>query len=110
MLTGLLLKGIPALAMVMALLWVARHREANYYISYLVQLRDPDIATERELHTLGHGHLRADARRYGKDRAGTPGKKAIRALQTGPGAPGGRAQPGTARAELRRRRAAARPR
>jgi RsiW-degrading membrane proteinase PrsW (M82 family) len=80
-LTGLLLKGIPALAMVMALLWVARHREANYYISYLVQLRDPDIATERELHTLGHGHLRADARRYGKDRAGKPGKKAIRGLQ-----------------------------
>jgi hypothetical protein len=80
-LTGLLLKGIPALGMVMALLWVARHREANYYISYLVQLRDPDIATERELHTLGHGHLRADARRYGKDRAGSPGKKAIRGLQ-----------------------------
>jgi hypothetical protein len=80
-LTGLLLKGIPALGMVMALLWVARHREANYYISYLVQLRDPKVATEGELHTLGHGHLRADARRYGKDRAGKPGWKAIRALQ-----------------------------
>ncbi len=81
-LTGLLLKGIPALGMVMALLWVARHREANYYISYLAQLKDPAIATERELHTLGHGHLRADARRYGMARAGRLGKKAVRALQT----------------------------
>lgn len=79
---GLLLKGLPALFMVMALLWVARHREANYYIAHLAALNNPDLATPAELHTLGHGHLRADARRYGKARAGRAGAKAVRALQT----------------------------
>jgi RsiW-degrading membrane proteinase PrsW (M82 family) len=81
LLMGLLLKGLPALIMVMVLLWVARHREASYYISQLRQLQDPVIATARELDTLGHGHLRADARKYGKDRAGKAGKKAVRAMQ-----------------------------
>lgn len=78
---GLLVKGLPALAMVLGLLYVARHREANYYIAYLTQLNDPAVATPAELHTLGHGHLRADARRYGGARAGRAGKKAVRALQ-----------------------------
>jgi RsiW-degrading membrane proteinase PrsW (M82 family) len=78
---GLLLKGLPALILAMGLLWVARHREANYYISYLAHLNDPAVATKRELHTLGHGHLRADARRYGKTRAGKAGKRAVRVMQ-----------------------------
>jgi len=81
LLVGLLLKGLPALVLGMGLLWVARHREANYYIDRLEALRDPKIATKGELHTLRHGHLRADARRYGKFRAGTPGQKAVKALQ-----------------------------
>jgi hypothetical protein len=81
LLLGLLLKGLPALVLGMAMLWVARHREANYYIDRLEALRDPEIATKGELHTLRHGHLRADARRYGKFRAGTPGQKAVKALQ-----------------------------
>ncbi|HEX6686497.1 MAG TPA: PrsW family intramembrane metalloprotease [Candidatus Limnocylindrales bacterium] len=81
LLIGLLLKGMPALLLAMGLLWVARHREANYYIDKLEELRDPKIATRGELHTLRHGHLRADARRYGKYRAGTAGQKAVKALQ-----------------------------
>jgi RsiW-degrading membrane proteinase PrsW (M82 family) len=80
--TGMLVKGLPALFMVMGLLWVARHREANYYVAHLVALHDNDVATPRELHTLAHGHLRADARRYGKVRAGRSGGKAVRDLQT----------------------------
>jgi RsiW-degrading membrane proteinase PrsW (M82 family) len=81
LLIGLLLKGLPALILGMAMLWVARHREANYYIDRLEALRDPAIATLGELHTLRHGHLRADARRYGKVRAGPAGQKAVKALQ-----------------------------
>jgi RsiW-degrading membrane proteinase PrsW (M82 family) len=81
LLIGLLLKGLPALVLGLAMLWVARHREANYYIDRLAALRDPKIATMGELHTLRHGHLRADARRYGKFRAGPAGQKAVKALQ-----------------------------
>jgi protease PrsW len=81
LLIGLLFKGLPALVLGMGLLWVARHREANYYIDRLEALRDPEIATKGELHTLRHGHLRADARRYGKYRAGPAGQKAVKALQ-----------------------------
>jgi RsiW-degrading membrane proteinase PrsW (M82 family) len=81
LLVGLLLKGLPALLLGMGLLWVARHREANYYIDRLEALRDPEIATKGELKTLRHGHLRADARRYGKFRAGPAGQKAVKALQ-----------------------------
>jgi RsiW-degrading membrane proteinase PrsW (M82 family) len=81
LLVGLLLKGLPALVLGMGLLWVARHREASYYIDRLEALRDTEIATKGELHTLRHGHLRADARRYGKFRAGTAGQKAVKALQ-----------------------------
>ncbi len=82
LLLSLLLKGLPALLLAMGLLFVARHREANFYIDHLARLRDPLIATPDELHTLRHGHLRADARRYGKVRAGKPGRRAVRALQT----------------------------
>ena len=81
LLVGLLLKGLPALVLGMGLLWVARHREANYYIDRLEALRDPEIATKGELYTLRHGHLRAEARRYGKFRAGPAGRKAVKALQ-----------------------------
>jgi RsiW-degrading membrane proteinase PrsW (M82 family) len=79
---GLVLKGLPALVMVMAVLWVARHREADYYVAYLSALNDPDLATKGELWTLAHGHLRADARRRGKARAGRSGSKAVRELQS----------------------------
>ncbi|WP_246002585.1 PrsW family intramembrane metalloprotease [Allorhizocola rhizosphaerae] len=82
LLVGLLLKGLPALLLAMGLLFVARHREANFYVDYLARLRDPRVATPEELHTLRHGHLRADARRYGKLRAGKAGRRAVRELQT----------------------------
>ncbi|GAA2388166.1 membrane protein [Catellatospora methionotrophica] len=81
-LLGMLGKGLPALAMVLALLWVARHREAHYYVAQLARLHDPQIATPGELQIMGHGHLRADARRYGKARCGRAGERAVRGLQT----------------------------
>jgi RsiW-degrading membrane proteinase PrsW (M82 family) len=81
-LTGLLVKGLPALFMVLGLLWVARNREAHFYVAYLAAQHDLDLATPRELHTLAHGYLRADARRFAKARAGRSGGKAVRDLQT----------------------------
>jgi RsiW-degrading membrane proteinase PrsW (M82 family) len=80
-LVGLLLKGLPPLLLAMGLLWVARNREAIFYIDKLARLHDPAVATPAELRTLQHGHLRADARRYGKLRAGKAGGKAVKALQ-----------------------------
>jgi RsiW-degrading membrane proteinase PrsW (M82 family) len=81
-LLGMLAKGLPALIMVLALVWVARHREADFYIAHLARLKDPVVATARELHILGHGHLRADARRYGRARMGRAGSRAVRGLQS----------------------------
>ncbi|MBV1852047.1 PrsW family intramembrane metalloprotease [Catellatospora tritici] len=81
-LLGMLGKGLPALIMVLALVWVARHREAHFYVAHLAALHDPAIATPGELQIMGHGHLRADARRYGKARCGRAGERAVRGLQT----------------------------
>jgi RsiW-degrading membrane proteinase PrsW (M82 family) len=81
-LLALLVKGLPALTMVLGVVWVARHREASYYVAQLAELDDPGIATPGELDTLGHGHLRANARRYGRAKAGRAGERAVRALQS----------------------------
>jgi RsiW-degrading membrane proteinase PrsW (M82 family) len=80
-LIGLLLKGLPALLMVLTVLFVARHREADYYVAQLARLHDPTLASPGELRTLVHGHLRADARRIARKRAGRNGLKAVRTLQ-----------------------------
>jgi protease PrsW len=81
-LLALLVKGLPALAMVLGVVWVARHREASYYVAQLAELNEPAIATPGELETLGHGHLRASARRHGRAKAGRMGERAVRALQS----------------------------
>jgi len=81
LLIGLLFKGLPALLLAIGLLWVARNREAHYYVDRLQALNDPEIATPGELSTLRVGHLRADARRYGRFRAGSRGRHAVKALQ-----------------------------
>jgi protease PrsW len=80
-LIGLLVKGLPALFMVLAVLFLARTREADYYVAQLARLHDQALATRGELQTLRQGHLRADARRRGRRRAGRVGLKAVRDLQ-----------------------------
>ncbi|GIF74711.1 PrsW family intramembrane metalloprotease [Asanoa siamensis] len=109
----LFVKGIPPLLMILLLVRGVRHREADYYVGQLAALGDRRIATEDELRVLGHGHLRAGARRYAHGRAGVKGRRAVRRLQRaqarlavelsrahGVGLPGlrvsGAAEPGTA--------------
>jgi protease PrsW len=81
LLAGLVLKGLPALLLAGGLLRVARRREADYYVDKLEALQDPELATPGELHALRSGHLRADARRYGRYRAGSAGRKMVKAMQ-----------------------------
>ncbi|MBB5870836.1 RsiW-degrading membrane proteinase PrsW (M82 family) [Allocatelliglobosispora scoriae] len=80
-LLGLLLKGAPALLLALGLIYLARHREAYYYLDHLTVLNDPAIITPAEAHAMPHGHLRSAARRYGKARAGVRGLRAVRNLQ-----------------------------
>ncbi|BCJ65302.1 PrsW family intramembrane metalloprotease [Polymorphospora rubra] len=77
----LLAKGVPSLALILLVVRVARHREADYYTAQLAALGDPRIATPGELRALGLGHLRADARRHAYQRAGRPARRAVRRLQ-----------------------------
>ncbi|BCB80769.1 hypothetical protein GCM10022251_00920 [Phytohabitans flavus] len=77
----LLAKGIPPLLAILLLVRSARHREADYYIAQLTALDDRDIATPAELHVLGLGHMRANARRYAYARAGVMGRRAVQRLQ-----------------------------
>jgi protease PrsW len=81
LLLGLMLKGVPALALALGLLYAARKREANFYVDELEKMADGVIATQGELETLRYGYLRADARRYAKIRRGVAGYKAVKALQ-----------------------------
>lgn len=78
---GLLVKGIPALVLALGFIYLARHREAHFYLEQLIALRDPEIITPAEADAMAHGHLRAAARRYGKARAGVRGLRAVRTLQ-----------------------------
>jgi len=48
----LVLKGVPALLLVLALVRVAGHREADYYVRELAAYGDPELATEAELAAL----------------------------------------------------------
>jgi RsiW-degrading membrane proteinase PrsW (M82 family) len=78
---GLLVKGGPPLLMILLLIRVARHHEADYYTAHLAALGDPRVATAAERRVLGQGHLRASARRYARARAGAQGRQAVRRLQ-----------------------------
>jgi RsiW-degrading membrane proteinase PrsW (M82 family) len=80
-LLGLLLKGIPALLLALGLIYLARHREAHYYLDRLVALNDHEVLTPDEANTMAHSHLRAAARKWGKVRSGVRGMRAVRALQ-----------------------------
>lgn len=80
-LVALLVKGIPALLMILLLIRSASGREADFYLGGLVAFGDPDIATSRELAVLRDGRRRMAARRYAYARAGRPGAMAVRLLQ-----------------------------
>lgn len=80
-LLGLVVKGVPAVLLALGLIYLARHREAYYYLEHLTALNDSVIITPDEAHTMAHGHLRSAARRYGKARAGIRGLRAVRILQ-----------------------------
>ena len=67
--------------MILLLVRVARHHEADYYTAHLAALGDSRVATTAELRVLSQGHLRANARRYAHARAGGRGRQAVRRLQ-----------------------------
>ncbi len=78
---ALLVKGIPALVVVLALVRSARHREADYYARMLTDADDPRLATPAEIEALCSPAARSAARRAGYARAGWRGARAVRRLQ-----------------------------
>lgn len=80
-LLALLVKGIPALLMIVLLVRAARGAEADFYLGALAVLADPNIATSKELAILRTGSKRAAARRYAYARSGRPGRTTVLALQ-----------------------------
>jgi RsiW-degrading membrane proteinase PrsW (M82 family) len=78
-LAALLLKGIPALVVVLLLVRSAGRREAGYYLRRLVG--DPRVATERELAALATGGTRLAARRLGYQRGGRRLARCVGQLQ-----------------------------
>jgi protease PrsW len=78
---ALLVKGTPALVMVLALVRAARHREADYYARVLSRAADPRLVTPDEIESLRSPAGRSAARRDGYARAGWRGARAVRRLQ-----------------------------
>jgi protease PrsW len=76
-----LVKGIPALLVGIALLVAAERRQANYYSGLLAGLGDPRIASPDEIATLVSPRRRVAARRQGRTRLGWKGARAVRRLQ-----------------------------
>jgi RsiW-degrading membrane proteinase PrsW (M82 family) len=77
----LLLKGLPPLALVLVVVRRVHDREADYYVSHLATLRDPEVITEGELAVLGSGARRTAARRFAATHAGRRGHTTVRRLQ-----------------------------
>jgi RsiW-degrading membrane proteinase PrsW (M82 family) len=78
-LIALLVKGIPALLMVLLLVRIASGSEADFYLAELVG--DLDVATPKELAALRTGRRRMAARRYAYARCGRAGRNAVGSLQ-----------------------------
>jgi protease PrsW len=78
-LAALLVKGVPALLMILLLVRAASGSEADFYLAELVD--DPEVATPKELAALRTGRRRMSARRYGYARCGRKGADAVRKLQ-----------------------------
>ena len=77
----LLVKGIPALLVGIALVVAAERREAAYYAGLLAGVADHRIATPDEIATLVSPRRRLAARRRARDRLGGAGARAVRRLQ-----------------------------
>jgi RsiW-degrading membrane proteinase PrsW (M82 family) len=80
-LVELLVKGIPALVVILALVRSAGHREAAYYGGVLADLDDERIATPVDIEALASPARRAAARRAGRALAGPRGFYAVTRLQ-----------------------------
>ncbi len=78
-LAALVLKGGPALVVILLLVHSAGRREAGYYLRKLVG--DPRVATERELAALATGGTRLAARRFAYARGGRRLARCVRKLQ-----------------------------
>ncbi|MCI0688069.1 MAG: PrsW family intramembrane metalloprotease [Sporichthyaceae bacterium] len=76
-----LVKGIPALLVGIALLVAAERREAHYFSGLLAGLGDPRIAGPDEIATLMSPRRRLAARRAARVRLGWHGARAVRRLQ-----------------------------
>jgi RsiW-degrading membrane proteinase PrsW (M82 family) len=81
LLAVLLLKGLPPLVLILLIVRRVHDKEADYYVSQLATLCDPELITEGELAVLGSGSRRAAARRHAGARAGRQAHKAVRRLQ-----------------------------
>ena len=77
----LLVKGIPALLVGVALVVAAERRQADYYAGMLAALADPRIASQDEIATLVSPRRRVAARRRARLRLGWAGARAMRRLQ-----------------------------
>ncbi|KUL42039.1 PrsW family intramembrane metalloprotease [Actinoplanes awajinensis] len=81
LLAVLAFKGLPPLLLILYLVRRAHDREAEYYVSRLAGLDDPEMITEGELQALGSGSLRAAARRHAADKKGRKARASVRRLQ-----------------------------
>ncbi len=78
-LAALLLKGTPALLVILLLVRSAGQREAGYYLRQLVG--EPEVATVRELSALATGRTRLAARRLAYARGGWKLANRVKQLQ-----------------------------
>ena len=76
-----LLKGAPALVLVVVLARLAGRLEAHHYLEQLLLDGDPELCTARELAVLASGRQRWAARRYALDRCGKRGAREVKQLQ-----------------------------
>ncbi|WP_018349587.1 PrsW family intramembrane metalloprotease [Longispora albida] len=77
----LIVKGLPGLLLVAAMVNTARRSEAAYYSATLAGLDDPGLCTTGEIRTLCHARSRAAARRHAKARGGFKAAILVRRLQ-----------------------------
>lgn len=77
----ILVKGVPALLVGVALVVAAERREADYYAGLLAGLADYRIATAEEITTLVSPRRRLAARRRARLHLGSAGGRAVRRLQ-----------------------------
>jgi RsiW-degrading membrane proteinase PrsW (M82 family) len=79
-LAGLLIKGIPALLMILLLIRRSGRSEAEFYLAQLAGV-PASIATERELAALRSARARNEALRLARQRHGRPARRAVSRLQ-----------------------------